>query len=224
MTRFLTSCVFTCLLAGSLSAGPIVTWGSGSAVTSIDRSATFDGVSTHTDLSAYIEDGLSITIDQVAYTDFVPGIGFSGGFHYPYSGHFAPTLIQTAGGLPIFALEMNLGTGYSLESGTDAFFAWESWRDGSQTGGGYFTRDLTSEQVFGLSDPNGFPLLRIVNYETLSLVEAGIGFEWNALALDNLRVQLAPGEGGGAIPEPGTLLLAGAALALLLTTRRRNTA
>jgi hypothetical protein len=224
MRRVLVLFVLGCLSAALLSAGPIVTWGQGSAVTSIDRSATFDGVVSGTGLSAYVEDGLSITIPTYAYTDFTPGIGFSGGFHYPSGGDYFPTLIQTTGGDPIFALEMHLGTGYSSQLETTAHFAWDTWTNGVQTGGGYFSRDLASAQIFGLSDPAGFTLLRIVNYASLSDVQAGIGSSLNALALDNLRVQLAPGEGGGEIPEPGTLLLAGAGLVLLLAARRRKSA
>jgi hypothetical protein len=224
MRRILVLTALCCLSPAMLSAGPIVTWGQGSAVTSISRSATFDGVATSTDLSAYVEDGLSITIPTYAFVNFMPGAGFSGGFHYPSSGYNAPTLIQTTGGDPIFALEMNLGSGYYAQYWGIAFFAWETWNGGDQTGSGYFTRDLSSEQIFGLSDPAGFTLLRIANYGALSDVQAGIGSQLNGLALDNLRVQLTPGEGGSEIPEPGTLLLAGVGLVLLLAARRRSAA
>jgi hypothetical protein len=221
MSRSILLALLGCLGTSLLSAAPIVSWGQGSAVTSVDRGATFSTVVTGTDLIAYTENGLSITIPQVAFVDYIPGQGFSGGFHYPSGGASAPTLIQTTDSLLIYAVEMHVGSGYSVGDGT-AYFAWDTWRGGSQTGSGYFGRELAVAQVFGLADPQGFDLLRIVNYFSLSNVEGGVSPALlNALAIDNLRVQLQAGQPVGEIPEPGTLWMAGAALLFLLAHRLR---
>lgn len=222
MRRILVGCLLGCLGAALLSAAPIVTWGQGSAVTSADRSATFNSIATGTDLSAYSESGLSITIPNSAYTNFTPGIGFSGGFHYPSGGYNAPTRIRTVDNLLMFALEVHLGSGFYGHMGANAYFAWDTWSNGLQTGSGYFTRHLGSEQIFGISDQAGFTLLRIANYETLQHAQNGLDAgALNAVALDNLLVQLAPGQPGGEIPEPGTLLLAGIGVLLVLVKRFR---
>jgi len=68
--------------SGQAVAVPIFSTGAGSAVTSLDRVATFDSITGGIDLSAYTEDLLSITVPGVGFVNFDPfnGAGSSPGY------------------------------------------------------------------------------------------------------------------------------------------------
>lgn len=175
----------------------ILTFGAGTAVTVIDRAATFNSVVTGTDLTDYSENNLSITIPDSAYLDFPPNTGFSSGYHYPFSGANAPTVIKTTDALEIQALEFNIGTGYG---GSEHYFAYEVLDDGLPVAQGSFSLNARAGSVVvGLRDVTaGFDEVRFANYQTLQEAMAGIGSGLNGLAIDNLNVQI----NASAIPEP----------------------
>ena len=211
--------ILASLLASFTLTAASVSFGSGSAVTVADRTATFDSIVTGSDLSNYTENNLRITIGTAAYADFSPGHGFSGGFHYPSGGFPAPTVIEGTDNALFFGLEFTLGTGYFAQQNATTFVAWETSKSGSVTGSGWFTADLSNEVIVGFSDVLGFDQLRIANYGSLADVQAGLGSKANAVALDNLSVDL----GGSAVPEPGTIgMLSGGLLALVFARRARK--
>lgn len=209
----------TLIVAISLPAAS-VTFGPGSAVPLPDRVATFDSVSTGTDLSNYEEDQLQITIGNSSYNDFTPGQGFLGGFHYPSGGHPAPTIIKGSDLALFSGVEFTLGTGFFAQMNGTTFVAWETRLLDVVTDSGWFTADLSSEVIVGFSDLAGFDELRVANYEFLEDVQAGIGSQRNAIAIDNLRVGLADVSG---VPEPSTLALLGGGLAACIIARKRST-
>ncbi len=213
-------CLGLILVCGVLTAAPIVTFGAGSAVTVADRVATFDSVVTGTPLGAYTEGGLNITVPGSAYAEFTPAPGFSGGFHYPSGGANGPTVISPTDSAIMFAVEFNIGTGFYAQMGGTGYFAWETRLGGTSTGGGYFTADLSQAQVAGFADLAGFDTLLVANYQGLAEAMGGITPEgYQALALDNLKVQLGPSD--VVIPEPATFALAGLGIALIGLRRRR---
>jgi hypothetical protein len=155
-------------------------------VTTADRVATFDNVVDFTDLTSYTEDGLSITAPTYAYVSFTPGLGFSGGFHYPNAGVAVPTAIRSIDALPMYAVEMNVGTGWTITNATTAYYAWETRSGAAVAGSGWFAADLANEQVFGISDVDRFTTLYLANYYDLATAQAGISTALSALAIDNV--------------------------------------
>jgi hypothetical protein len=120
----------------------------------------------------------------------------------------------------MYGVEFNAGTGYFDQMGSSAYFAWETQLNGVATGGGYFTLDLSQAQVVGFSDLAGFDTLLVANYQTLEDAMGGITDTGSqALALDNLNVQLEPGS--MVVPEPSTFALLGLGIAFLGLRRRR---
>jgi hypothetical protein len=192
---------------GQARAGMILTFGTGSAVTSVDREATFDNVVTFTNLNGYTEDKLLISVNNVAYTFFDPtdgsGLGgFSGGFFYPNGGANGGTLITTTDGAKITGIEFNVGTGYGQ---TTTNFAWEAFKNGTPDGSGALA--VTSGTVLGFSDASGFDKLYIGAYVSLGTAQtANVVTDYQAAAIDNVKVQL---QGVSPVPEPSTLTLLG---------------
>jgi type II secretory pathway pseudopilin PulG len=185
----------------------IATVGAGTAVTTVDRQATFDAVTTGVNLNGYTEDGLLISVDKTAFTGFDPTGGadpgaFSGGFHYPSSGANGGTLISTTDGAKILGVEFNVGTGYDQPT---TYFAYEGFANGNPDGSGAFA--ITSGSVLGFRDPGGFDQLYIGAYENLLQAQsANVVTDFQAVAIDNVKVQL---NGVAASPEPGSLMLMG---------------
>jgi hypothetical protein len=172
-------------------------------------------------LTSYVEGGLSITFPHYAYVSYdagFPGLGFSGGFHYPSSGVNAPTTIKTTDSALMYAVEFTAGDGWA---GLDQiYFTWQTKLGGSATGGGYYIGDQSQVLVFGIADPAGFDTLLVAAYMNEELAMAGIiPSGYNALALDNLAVQVGPGM---VIPEPSTLALCGLGVLILVVRRRRS--
>src|SRR5947208_1188932 len=100
--------------AAPTSAAPFVLIGS-SAATTVDRSATFSTVVDGTNLTAYTEGGLNITVPGFAYEDYDPtggNGGFNPPFFYPSGGSFAFASITTSDSASLFGLGFNVGTGY----------------------------------------------------------------------------------------------------------------
>ena len=182
------------LWPGSAPAGPIQTIGAGSAVSSVDRAANFDALTEGTNLSGYTEGGLGISVAAPSYQspccpDFpsigpFPGAGFSGGFFYPWGGSFDPTHITAADGLDLFAIELNVGSGFYAQG--DVHIYWEAYDDLVLVGSG--SLDVAKGTVLGFRDPSGFDELRIAALQ----FSGATGFGVQALALDNVVAQLDP--------------------------------
>jgi hypothetical protein len=151
-------------------AGTIQTLGAGSAVSSVDRSANFDALAEGTNLTGYTEGGLGISVADWSFqspccaefpsTGPYPGAGFSGGFFYPWGGSDDPVHITAADGLDLFAVELNVGSGFIGQGAVHVY--WEAYDNLALVGSG--SLDVAKGTVLGFSDPNGFDELRIAGW------------------------------------------------------------
>ena len=216
-------CLFVVFIAAPYSAvaGPVITFGSGSAVSSTDLFASFDTLATSGhDLNNYAEgglnvrsvspynDGLSFACDGCIAGSTSPLWYVNGGM---YDGYLS---ISTVAEEKIYATEFLVGSGWGR-----ALFNiyWESYTGSALSGSGSLF-NVESGPVLGFADAAGFDELRLGAY----FFDPGGSFVGstprpNAIAIDDLRVQVTP------VPEPatGTVLLTG--LAMLAIARRRNT-
>lgn len=202
-------------LAGNVAADTVQVEGIGSAVTQVDRSATFDDLAEFEPLSVYDEDGLSIT---------VPGFGSPGsaGFEglispifYPSGGANRATRIAALDGRLIGALEFNVSgsSELSVPSGLSRTIGyWETRIGGTVNGSGVY--NVPTGQVLGFLNPDGFDELLIMagffmDEEVQTLAATGfdavgtVSFQFvcpiahcgntqatNRLALDNVRATI----------------------------------
>lgn len=185
----------------------------GSAVTSLDRAANFDSVKTGDFLSGYTENQLSIiTADGIAQLDNDPFDNNAAGYRDVGKGFHCAGVnegwvtIQTTDGRKITGIEFLYGNAFFVSSFGDqpsevgspgAIIQWKTHVDDAWVSAG--SRPLGT--VIGFSDPNGFDTLLVRAIQDDD-------FRNQAIALDNLKVQLAP------IPEPSTWVT-GALLTLL---------
>lgn len=164
-------------------AAVVQTDGAGSAVLSVDRTATFDSLTSNgIDLTGYSEDNIDIFAPGTTYQDFD---AFDGGpttaFHYESGGNNEYNTIKATDGASIYALEFMIGHGQN--SYPDANVVWETWRSGGLTGSGTFT--IARGSIVGWCDTEGFDELRV----------GAVGIEYVAfgthqsIALDDLGVQ-----------------------------------
>ncbi len=189
--------------------------GSGSAVTSVDRSANFDSLFDGADLSDYSADLLSITTPGFANLSQDPFGNIAGGFRDVGIGFYCAGVndswvtIKTTDGRRIAGIEFLYGNAWSVDTfgpepskigNSSAVIEWQA--DG---GGLMVTSGISVGTVIGFSDSNpiGFETFRIRSPLSLDFPD----YLSQAIALDNLKVQLAP------IPESSTWV-AGAVLAL----------
>ena len=216
------------VLCSQVNADTTQTSGAGSAVTRVDRSATFDALNYGTNgfhLDNFTEDSLSITTSGNSWvgdgiTDFDPFHGANGSnrtFYFPFEGNEDWVTIQTVDAFKIYALEYMYGNGWTTGDiygpypwgNHDAIVEWQTWNGDTMGSAGTIggTPLLEMGTILGFYDPAGFDRL---------LVRCTIASSGNpnlqALALDNLNVQL--------VPEPSTALLLGG---LLLGLNRRRT-
>jgi len=213
--------------------------GAGSAVTSIDRSATFDSLTFGMDipLSDYTEAGLFIGMNGDSWTinpaspanlDPFGGTNPSRAFYATYDGAKGNgptdpnswTIIRTTDSRKITGIEFMYGntwtTGGNPPWGNDlASVEWQTMNGGavvsSGTDGDPAISMLPLGTVLGFSDPAGFDELWV-----RSRIASSFDPNVQALALDNLDVQLL-------VPEPSTALLVLSGL-LGLAARRRGCA
>jgi hypothetical protein len=184
------------------------TTGSGSAVTTIDRSAEFEQLSHDSsfDLSNYTEDGLSITVNDVSFSNFDPfGTGVLGEFYYGSEGNFSYVTIKTVDGTKLSAVEFKVGNAWPDHNS----LVWQGWNDSSVEDSGLAAVIIGS--VIGWTSSAGFDELRVglgANYKSFG--------QWQAIVIDDLKVQTL------AVPEPSTNALLLVGLAIFSRARRKK--
>ena len=199
--------VGVCLLVveGGVNAATVQTQGAGSAVSSIDRSATFDSLNSTAvvHLDNYVEGGLSITTAGDSWAaDFAmaakldPFGGASGtdrGFYAISSGNNDWVTIQTTNQARIYGVEFMYGNTWTTGNSQvpwgnpNALVDWQTWSNGAMVSSGTVgsASMLQLGTILGFYDPAGFDQL---------LARATISNSGDptlqALALDGLNVML----------------------------------
>lgn len=204
--RVFTGFVTIALLLGlsvRTDAATIFSTGEGSAVTTTDRSATFDTLTADgLDLSNYSEDGLSITVPDDSSIGFDAfGDGTTTAFHYGYIGNTAYVTIKGTDDAVFDAVEFKLGDGIGPTTATD--LRWQALLNGVVVGSG-FEASLAKGTIVGWSDSSGFDELRVA--AGFFFTTAGDFGDYQFIALDNVNAQLA------SVPEPASVALLGMGL------------
>ena len=182
-----------------LNAATIQTLGAGSAVTSIDRSATFDAItSSGIALSDYIEGKLFIGANADSLLGFDPVGGANGPDPYFYcldggsmgGGIDSWVTITTTDSAKIFGVEFLYGnslTGGSPWGNNNAWVTWQTLNGTTVMSSGQIGPNplLPVGTTVGFYDPDGFDRL-LVKCNVANQADPNI----QALALDNLHVQL----------------------------------
>lgn len=212
--------IAACLtLAASIpaSAATIITTGAGSAVTTADRTATFDSLTTTgVSLLNYQESDLQISVNDTTFAGFDPfdgqGGGANSGFHYGTGGNTSFVTITSTTGSIFSGLEFLLGNG---NGGASTNVVWQTLLDGVETGAGAFN---TLKGVAGWSDALGFDTLRVGAFAG---TYTAFG-QFQAIALDDLSVQFS--NSVPAVPLPAGLPLMLAAFGAFGFVRRSKRA
>ena len=206
---FLLLIIFSLAVSVICHASPI--FSGAAAVTSVDRTATFDGLTSFgIDLSTYSEDSLYVTVNGVSAQFanlFTPGDTRSTGYHYDSQGNFGYVSIRGTDGIDLTAVDFLLGDGVLGDN--TLTLRWETYLNGGLTGSGT-QNNLTKGQTVGWLDLAGFDELRVAGAPMIDPLP-GFGNP-QGIAIDDLRVQV--------VPEPATagmLALSG----LLIAAYRR---
>jgi hypothetical protein len=187
------------VFSNQVDAATIQTLGAGSAVTSIDRAATFNAIaSSGIALSDYIEGNLFVGANADSLLGYDPFGGANGADPYFYcldsgslgSGVDAWVTIRTTDSQRIFGVEFLYGnswTGGTPWGNNNAWLTWETMKgstivSSNQTGPSPI---LPVGTVVGFYDPAGFDQL-LVKCNAPNQADPNV----QALALDNLYVQL----------------------------------
>jgi len=189
--------------AGPAYAAPIFSTGSGSAVFTVDRSATFDSLTSDgINLAAYTEGLLQISVPDTTFVNFNPFLnGTTTGFHYGSGGNNDFVTIRGTDDAVLTAVEFQYGSGFTLTDPTRVFL-WQTLLNGVVTGGA--AQLVTRPVVVGIRDAvQGFDELRVADF--LASSQPGFG-GLQAIALDNVVVEL-PRPIDPVAPEPTSLAL-----------------
>lgn len=197
--------------ACAASAGVIQTFGFGSAVQTVTNSANFD-LNTSV-ANTYAEGGLLFNASGSGQNN---GCGYAGfdcyddpselssafeGNYMATAGNNAYVSIRKGDGSDFYRAEFAVGSGYGTLYGF-----WKTFNNALQTGSGNFSQ--ADGVVLGLTDLAGFDEIRFFAFSS-----AGKSSGFSAAAIDQVRV---------GVPEPGSFALFGAALAGLVSVRRRR--
>jgi len=180
-------------------AATIQTVGAGSAVTSIDRAATFDSITNSgIALSDYVEGQLFVGANADSLLGYDPFGGANGSDLYFYcldSGSFgggadAWVTIKTSDSKRIFGVEFLYGnswTGGTPWGNNNAWVTWETLRGSTIVSSNQIGPNpmLSVGTIVGFYDPAGFDQL-LVKCNAPNQADPNL----QALALDNLHVQL----------------------------------
>ena len=179
----------------------IQTEGEGAAVTSIDRSATFDTLTIDRDipLSDYTEGGLFIGMNGDSWTKTAPaefdpfgGANPDRAFYATYDGATGWTVIRTTDSRKIFGIEFLYGNAWTTGDiyvhpwgNSNAWVEWQTLDGATVVSSGQIGPPLQVGTVIGFRDASGFDELwlkcQIANQADPNL---------QALAMDNLHVQI----------------------------------
>lgn len=204
----------------------MVTVGAGSAVTTIDRSATFDSLNADgISLVGYTEGQLIISANNTLYQGtnfFVEPIVGDGSTQYFYGNGGDNSFVTITGtdGAIFSAIEFMVGDGFGGVASPNTRVAWATYLNGILTGSG--TDLIPQGGVIGFLDATGFDELRVaadddnINGPTFNFGDA------QAIAIDNLNAQLSSSATG--VPEPASLAVWGICSAgfVLAGLRRRR--
>lgn len=215
--RLILAIAFSLCAPLAAQAATMLTIGSGSAIRTVDRSATFDSVITPTGASGltgvgldYEEDGISVSTSgnpwtgylELSYSPKLFNGKESGGFYYPNGGSRDPIKITNNWGMQ--AVEVLIGTGWQSIPG----FADITWT----TYGGPDTKSTGMARV-PLGTVVGF--WNIHGFETL-LLGSNTG---NVLAIDNLLIQDTE---ANIVPLPAGMPLVATGLGAFALLRRKR--
>ncbi|MGB5539877.1 MAG: hypothetical protein WBO37_07305 [Gammaproteobacteria bacterium] len=210
--------LLVCLSMGTAVAEAVTvsSIGAGSAVSSIDRSANFDSITTNgISFTPYSEGTLTINtpgssvIGFNVFADTSPGSVQTDKYYYA-SGNNGHVTITTSDGIDMFGVEFRVGHGFL--GVVDTSVIWEAYSNNVLTGSGQF--NTTRGSVIGWSDIAGFDELR-VGANTTGSGYANFG-EPQAIAIDDLNVQIS------AVPLPAAVWLFGSGILALIGIGRQR--
>lgn len=210
---FYSTILLASLTLSNVNASPV--FSNSPVVSSATNTATFDSLIDYTgpNLSTYAEDGINVSLNDISHYGTSFFTGATGGFHYGSSGNNSWVTISMVNGSLITGLDFIIGDGWSPTGTTNLI--WETFIGAVSTGFGDVV--INKDSVVGWTDISGFTSIRVAANEA-NIDSFG---EYQAIALDNLRIG-ASGASNGEIPVPAPLALLGLGLLAIGYTRKRK--